>query len=64
MDNDEGLLKKIIIIFVEHSEFYLDNLRHAIMDGNSDEVYRTPHTHKGAVGNFPATAAFEATLKL
>jgi len=38
MDNDEGLLKEIITIFVEHSEFYLDNLRHAIIDGSSDEV--------------------------
>jgi HPt (histidine-containing phosphotransfer) domain-containing protein len=64
MDNDEGLLKEIITIFVEHSESYLDNLRHAIMDGDSDEVYRTAHTLKGAVGNFPAAAAFEATLKL
>ena len=64
MDNDESLLKEIITIFVEHSESYLDNLRHAIMEGDSDEVYRTAHTLKGAVGNFPAAAAFEATLKL
>ena len=64
MDNDESLLKEIINIFVEHSESYLDNLRHAIMEGDSDEVYRTAHTLKGAVGNFPANAAFEATLKL
>lgn len=64
MDNDESLLREIINIFLEHSESYLDNLRHAIVEGDSDEVYRTAHTLKGAVGNFPANAAFEATLKL
>jgi HPt (histidine-containing phosphotransfer) domain-containing protein len=64
MDNDEGLLNEILNIFVEHGESYLDNLQHAIMDGDSDEVYRTAHTLKGAAGNFPAAAAFEATLKL
>ncbi|MDA0770134.1 MAG: hypothetical protein BZY79_06305 [SAR202 cluster bacterium Casp-Chloro-G4] len=64
MDNDETLLREIINIFLEHSVSYLDNLRHAIMEGDSDEVYRTAHTLKGAVGNFPATAAFEAALKL
>jgi len=56
MDNDEGLLNEILNIFVEHGESYLDNLQHAIMDGDSDEVYRTAPTLKGA--------AFEATLKL
>ena len=64
MDNDENLLKEIVNIFLEHSESYLDNLRHAIMDGDSDEVYRTANTLKGTVGNFPAPAAFEAALKL
>ena len=64
MDNDESLLREIIGIFVKHSESYLDNLRHSIMEGDSDEVYRTAHTLKGAVGNFPAQPAFEAALKL
>ncbi|MCH8868984.1 MAG: Hpt domain-containing protein [Chloroflexi bacterium] len=64
MDNDENLLREIIGIFLKHSESYLDNLRHSIMEGDSDEVYRTAHTLKGAVGNFPANAAFEAALRL
>ena len=62
--NDENLLREIVKIFLEHSESYLDNLRHAIMEGDSDEVYRTAHTLKGAVGNFPAAAAFDAALRL
>lgn len=61
---DLELLKELAALFLESCPERLPDLRTAVERGDSKALEQVAHALKGAVGNFAATAAFEAALRL
>ncbi len=61
---DVALLKELLELFSEECQQWRADIRRAIHERDATVLQRTAHTLKGAVGNFGATAVFEAALRL
>jgi CheY-like chemotaxis protein len=59
-----ALLAKMAQIFLEVSPQWVEEIRAAIDRGEAAQVGEIAHTLKGSVGNFEATAAVTAALRL
>ncbi len=64
VNHDKALLKLITDLFVAQYPQQLGELKAAILRGDGPMVEAHAHTLKGAVSNFTATAAVEATQQL
>jgi two-component system, sensor histidine kinase and response regulator len=61
---DLELLREIAELFLEDSQLRLEEIRSAVIGGDSGRLFQSAHTLKGAVSNFGAQAALEAALRL
>ena len=64
VDGDRELLAELIRLFREDCPAMLASIGAALERGDAAAVDRTAHTLKGSVGNFCASAAFEAARAL
>ena len=64
IDGDEELLREMVEIFLDDCPKLLNDIRQAVTGRDSESLHRSAHTLKGSVGNFSASAAYEAALKL
>jgi HPt (histidine-containing phosphotransfer) domain-containing protein len=64
LGNDPDLARRLIDLFLNDSVRLVDEISHAITDGDTDRLRRSAHTLKGAVSNFPAGAARDAAAKM
>ncbi len=64
IDNDSDLLKEIVELFVTDSELRIADIRDSIARQDSEALFRSAHTLKGAVSNFGAKSVFAASLEL
>ena len=64
LGNDTTLAQRLIDLFLQDSVRLLDEINHAIADGDADRLRRSAHTLKGAVSNFPAGAARDAAARM
>jgi two-component system, sensor histidine kinase and response regulator len=64
LGNDTSLAQRLIDLFLKDSVRLLDEINHAIADGDADRLRRSAHTLKGAVSNFPAGAARDAVSRM
>jgi len=63
-DHDWYFLKETVDMLLEDYPPMLAALNEALLNRDVDGLRRTAHSLKGMVGNFQATAAAEAALKL
>jgi len=61
---DPELLKEIAVLFLDHYNAWLGELREAAGRGDAEGVENTAHGLKGSVANFGARAAVDAALQL
>jgi hypothetical protein len=61
---DPELLKEIAVLFLDHYNDWLGELREAAGRGDAKGVENTAHGLKGSVANFGAQAAVDAALRL
>jgi len=61
---DIELLKEIAQLFVQDYPKVLEELHHAVNNGDAEAVERTAHGLKGSVSTFGARAAMEAARTL
>jgi two-component system sensor histidine kinase/response regulator len=64
VDGDHTLLRELVELFLMDCPQRLTSLRQAIQDADWQAVERAAHSLKGAVSNFCARTAFDATLHL
>ena len=64
LDGDEELLKELGGLFLNDCPTLMKDVRDAASTQDSKALERTSHTLKGSIGNFCATSAYEAALKL
>ena len=64
MDGDPELFHDLLRIFATEAPATLGKLRSAVELKDAPAIERVAHTLKGSVGNFGATAAVQASLKL
>ncbi len=62
--SNNGLLKKIVGMFIDKCPKALTDIHQAITSGNSDVLDHAAHALKGSIGHFAANAAYDAALKL
>ena len=58
------LLARVRDAFLSQSPRLLESMRKAIVQRNSDELYRSAHTLKGAISNFGMGEALEAAIRI
>lgn len=58
------LLARVRDAFLAQSPRLLESMREAIAQRNSDELYRSAHTLKGAISNFGMGEALEAAIRI
>ena len=64
LGGDEALFEELATLFGQDGPRLLDAIRAQYSARNMDDVARTAHTLKGAVGNFGATTVAEAAARL
>jgi CheY-like chemotaxis protein len=64
LDGDTGLLAEIVELFLESAPRLMRDLKRALEAKDSPAIERAAHTLKGAVANFGARAALEATMRM
>ena len=64
LDGDEELLKELGGLFLNDCPTLMKDVRDAASTQDSKALERASHTLKGSIGNFCATSAYEAALKL
>jgi signal transduction histidine kinase/DNA-binding response OmpR family regulator len=64
VDGDMELLREVVCLFLGEYPKTMEEIRDAIDGGDPHGLSRAAHSLKGAVGNFGASAAFDATLRL
>lgn len=64
VEGDAQLWNEIARIFVVECPRMMGEIRQALRDLDAKELERASHTMKGSLGNFAATGAFEAALRL
>jgi len=64
MEGDSELLKEICAEFLKMSPSFIEKLSAAMQAKNTAELEKTAHTIKGAVGNFEARDAVDASQAL
>jgi PAS domain S-box-containing protein len=64
VDNDRGLLKELVDVFLETSPGVQTEIGLAIANRDAATLHRLAHTLKGMVGQFGAKAAFEVAQSL
>jgi CheY-like chemotaxis protein len=64
VDGDEELLKDLVVLFLDDCPKLLSEIRVALARCDSTALTRAAHRLKGTVGNFTASAAFEAARRL
>jgi PAS domain S-box-containing protein len=64
LGNDPDLARRLIDLFLSDSVRLLDEINHAIGDGDTERLRRSAHTLKGAVSNFPAGSARDAAARM
>jgi len=64
LGGDTKLLEKIAGIFVKSSSQHLYDIRDALARGDSEALWRSAHSLKGAVGYFSKDAALRLALRL
>jgi two-component system sensor histidine kinase/response regulator len=64
MGGDMELLEELFTIFSEESTKLLNKIKEAVANNRCDVLQKEAHTLKGSVGNFEATQAAEAALRL
>ncbi|MCP4633847.1 MAG: PAS domain S-box protein [candidate division Zixibacteria bacterium] len=63
-ENDQELLVQIIRLFVNDCPQLVADIKSAISDNDRNALQRATHKLKGAVGNFAAKPAYEASRRL
>jgi PAS domain S-box-containing protein len=63
-DGDAALLAEVVEVFLSSHPATLRDIRDAVARRDAGALERSAHALKGAVGNFSARAAFEASLRL
>jgi two-component system, sensor histidine kinase and response regulator len=64
VDGDMELLKEVVSLFLEEYPKTMKEIRDAIVGKNPQRLNRSAHALKGSVGNFGASTAYEAALRL
>ncbi|HKX30189.1 MAG TPA: Hpt domain-containing protein [Blastocatellia bacterium] len=64
VDGDTDFLQNIVEVFLETYEGQIVDIREAIAHRNSDKLYKSAHSLKGALGAIYAKAAFESAMQL
>lgn len=64
VDGDAALLRELAGIFLDEAPQRMAEIRQAITVRDAETLQRTAHNLKGSVGNFGATAAFDAIRRL
>lgn len=64
VDGDKELLSEMAGVFLDEYPRLLAAIHDALSHGNAQTLTYAVHTLKGSVGNFAATGAFEASLRL
>jgi len=64
LDGDTGLLGEIVELFLDSAPRLMRELKKALGARDGASVERAAHTLKGAVANFGAPAALEATIRM
>jgi two-component system, sensor histidine kinase and response regulator len=61
---DLELLREIAVLFLQHCDHWMTEIREAVACGDAQAVENGAHGLKGSVANFGAEAAVEAALRL
>ncbi|HEY6347304.1 MAG TPA: Hpt domain-containing protein [Bryobacteraceae bacterium] len=61
---DLELLREIAVLFLQHCDHWMTEIREAAARGDTQAVADGAHGLKGSVANFGAEAAVEAALRL
>ena len=64
VDGDKELLKELVGDFLKEYPKQLDELREVIERGDSQQLARSAHSFKGAVGNFGVKSAYDLAYQL
>ena len=64
VDNDEDLLRDIVVLFIADCPVKISEIRSAIANCNSNSLMNAAHSLKGAVGNFAARSVFDCATRL
>jgi HPt (histidine-containing phosphotransfer) domain-containing protein len=64
VDGDSDFLQNIVEVFLETYQDQILEIREAISLRDSDKLYKSAHSLKGALGAIYAKAAFEAAMQL
>jgi HPt (histidine-containing phosphotransfer) domain-containing protein len=64
LDENESLLQHMAEIFFEEAPRLMENIRQAMVQGNTTELHRAAHTLKGSAAVFAAGPTVAAALRL
>ncbi len=64
LDGDFDLFKELAALYISDSPRLLSFIEEAIKNKNGEKIGKSSHTMKGAVSNFSAERAFNASLAL
>jgi len=64
VDGDAGLLRELVLLFLEELPGAMAELQNAIDEGDPRRMNRTAHRLKGSLGDFGARTAFDLAFRL
>jgi HPt (histidine-containing phosphotransfer) domain-containing protein len=64
VQDDEELLRELVVTFLDEIPPTLQAMRTAVEAGEATALQRSAHTMKGALGHFGAQRAYEAALRV
>ncbi len=64
LDNDFDLFKELTVLFFDDSVTLMNRIKASIDSGDMEGLRKNSHTLKGAVSNFSAQGAYDASFVL